>query len=175
VIGERGGTTASLDEARELQEAHRAHWSAAIRAEIMNVLELHPEVHADDLLTLGIPPDCKNIVGAQFNALVRSGRIVETGERRKSAAPESHGRKSNCYKLRQVQKSGLARSEVDLGAAGGSPRGGSSDHIEASQCLDAAAISGEVGGGTSSAPAALPTLFEVEPVKGRSHYEGEAA
>jgi hypothetical protein len=175
VIGERGGTTASLDEARDLQEAHKATWSQAIRLEILEVLETQPEVHADDLLTLGIPPDCKNIVGAQFNALVRSGRIVETGERRKSAAPESHGRKSNVYRLRQVQESGLARSAMELGAAGGSPRGGSSDHIEASQCLDAAAISGEVGGGTSSAPAALPTLFEVEEPPGHIDLDQRAA
>lgn len=147
MLGERGGTTASVEEARELQEEMKPFWSKAIRAAILNALEACGEFHADDLLTLGIPADCKNIVGAQINALVKSGRIEETGERRKSTAPESHGRKSNVYRLR---------------------RGGSSEKGNSSPCQSAAATSGEgvdTPGGDGSSPAvtALPTLFEVEP------------
>jgi hypothetical protein len=175
-LGERGGTVHSVDEARELQEAHKAMWSQAIRLEILDVLRVQPEVHADDLLTLGIPADCKNIVGAQFNALVRSGRITETGERRKSAAPESHGRKSNVYRLQpdQERDRGLSAPSV--------PRGGSSGKGTSSPRHPAAATSGEGrqgtqsgGGGHSPAVTALPTLFELEPVRGRGHHESEAA
>lgn len=104
MIGERGGTTPDLDTALSVQEQHKPKWSARIRGAIANALLATGTFHSDDLLSLSIPAEHKNIVGAQVNALVRRGVMVETGERRASHAPESHGRKSNCYRIASIEK-----------------------------------------------------------------------
>jgi hypothetical protein len=178
VIGERGGTARSLDEARELQEAHKTLWSQTIRQAILETLETHGVFHADDLLTLGIPADCKNIVGAQVNALVRQGRMAETGERRATSDPAGHGRRSAVYELRPTNQITAGES---LGGPETGSRGGRSGP-QASQCQEVASISGRAshpqGGGavTSASPAALPSLFGDEDfVRPRSHYDEEAA
>jgi hypothetical protein len=187
VIGERGGSTATLTEAEELMEAHKALWSQTIRLAILESLEIHGLYHADDLLTLGIPADCKNIVGAQTNALVRQGLMEETGERRSTSDPAGHGRRSAVYritdlgrnKLRPHQGSGESLGGPETGSRGGSRGAGSIPRSAPSGT--AAAISGREtlpqGGGdvsSSSATTALPTLFELD-ASPQSHYEEEAA
>ena len=174
MLGERGGSVVSLDEARELQEAHKELWSATIRGEIRELLAVHGMYHADDLIALGIPADCKNIVGAQTNALVRQGWMEETGERRSTSDPAGHGRRSAVYRITALGSTKLRPVTKPLGedgvesSAGGSvaSRGSSSGSRETSPCRAAAAISGRDhqaapagGDGPSSAVTALPTLF----------------
>lgn len=69
----------------------------------------------------------------------------------------------------------VAKGEYHADASRGTRSGSGT----ASPCRAVAGISGEVndqgGGGPSSHPAALPTLFEVEGPRPRSHYESEAA
>jgi hypothetical protein len=184
VIGERGGTTATFQEAQDLIDAQKAHWREAIRHDILETLEVAGEWHSDDLIPLGVPADCKNVIGAAVGALVNQGLIEETGERRKSAAPESHGRKSNVYrltprgreKLHRVNKSGPVEGKGENSAAriAGSRAGGREVHPPvASSGRDSL----PPGGGVDPSPsaAALPTLFEVDTPRPRSHYEEEAA
>jgi hypothetical protein len=198
LIGERGGSTATLTEAEELMEAHKALWSQTIRLAILESLEIHGLYHADDLLTLGIPADCKNIVGAQTNALVRQGLMEETGERRSTSDPAGHGRRSAVYritdlgikKLRPVNQvcpgEGVVETPAVLGGPETGSRGSSRGEGVVPQAVPnqrAAATSGREtlpqGGGdvsSSSATTALPTLFELDesPTPVRSHYEDAA-
>jgi hypothetical protein len=190
MIGERGGSTATFEEAKTLLEARKAHWSGAIRQAILESLEIHGRFHAADLLVLGIPADCKNCVGAQVMALVRQGLMAETGERISSNDPAGHGRRSAVY---QITPAGIAKlhranqgcrgEEVEVdshrGKFGGPETGsrtGGSNH--ASQRLRAAASSGKgaesLGSGGSVATTALPTLFELEANRSGNYYEGEA-
>jgi hypothetical protein len=53
-LGERGGTTATFQEGVDRIEASKAHWSAAIRAYVLETADIHGEVHADDLIALGV-------------------------------------------------------------------------------------------------------------------------
>lgn len=96
-LGERGGRTATLEAGIDLIEIHKGELAAAVRADILRHLESHVEWHRDDL-TVHLPADSKNVLGAVVNGLVRSGRIVETGERRRSAEPAAHGRRSSVYR-----------------------------------------------------------------------------
>jgi hypothetical protein len=191
LIGERGGSTATFEEGQDLIEAQKIHWREAIRTDILETLDVAGEWHADDLITLGVPADCKNVIGAAVGALVNRGLIEETGDRRKSTAPESHGRKSNVYRLTTKGRQKLRpTNQVTAGESLGGPekasRGGSSAG-EGTQprpnSIPAAAISGREtlpqGGGdvsSSSATTALPTLFELDesPTPVRSHYEDAA-
>ena len=151
-VGERGGTVHSVDEARELQEERKPHWSALIRQSILDTLEATGAWHADDLIALDIPADCKNIVGAQTNALLRQGIMAETGVRRSTSDPAGHGRRSAVYRITELGRQKLKPE----------PRAGVSDSHPS------------VADPSSEAPA-LFELAEPEPVKGQSHYESEAA
>lgn len=200
MIGECGGSTATLTEAEELMEAHKALWSQTIRLAILESLEIHGLYHADDLLTLGIPADCKNIVGAQTNALVRQGLMEETGERRSTSDPAGHGRRSAVYRITDLGIKKLRPTDINLsgeGAGGTRVLGGPETASRGSSSVEgtnrspssvnpgrAAATSGREtltqGGGdvsSSSVTTALPTLFEMDegPTPVRSHYEEEAA
>jgi len=97
-LGERGGFTATAEQGFALVEQHKPVLSNAIRFDILDWLENHSSWHRNDL-RVDVPPESKNAVGAVVNGLIRSGRIVETGERRKSSDPASHARKSNVYRL----------------------------------------------------------------------------
>lgn len=57
-LGERGGTTSSLKEASDLIETHKDDLAAAVRADILDHLESHPEWHRDDL-RVQLPADSK--------------------------------------------------------------------------------------------------------------------
>lgn len=192
MVGERGGGFASFKDAAELMETHKELWSATIRQGILEVLEAHDTFHAADLLPLRIPADCKNIVGAQTNALVRRGFMAETGERRATSNPAGHGRRSAVYritdlgitKLRRECKSpageGIGVSHKVLGPLETVARGRSSEPANASQRQAVAPTSGEGakapqgGGTTSSVATARPTLFDLEVPVG-SHYGQDAA
>lgn len=99
MIGERGGTTVSLEQAEALHLEHRREWSARIRWRIAEVLVDTGRFHADDLVDLDIPADHKNIVGASVGAAVRKGHMVETGVRRRTSDPAGHGRRSAVYEV----------------------------------------------------------------------------
>lgn len=195
MIGERGGSTATLEEAEELLEARKANWSATIRLSILESLEIHGRFHASDLLTLGIPADCKNCVGAQVMAVVRQGLMEETGQRISSPDPAGHGRRSAVYRITEAGSNKLrhadqgcrgegARGEPDagLGASETVPRVSSRGQGVVPQTAPdqrAAANSGKgcgvPGSGGSRAVTATPTLFELEADRPNNHYEGEAA
>ena len=188
MLGERGGNTASLDEAQELQEAHKALWSQTIREAILESLDIEGQFHADDLLTLGIPADCKNIVGAQVNALVRQRVMAETGERRSTSDPAGHGRRSAVYRITDLGRTKLRPHQIKGESLGGpetGSRGGGSAgeaNVPLPKPIPAAATSGtgadtRGGDGPSPAVTALPTLFAaddfefIKPVGG--HYGSE--
>jgi hypothetical protein len=198
LIGERGGSTATFEEGQDLIEAQKIHWREAIRTDILETLDVAGEWHADDLITLGVPADCKNVIGAAVGALVNRGLIEETGERRKSTAPESHGRKSNVYRLTAKGRQKLRRvhqachgeevggvdnpqesSALSTAESRGSSRGSGVVPRPAPNPA-AAATSGKgadtLGGDGSPAVTALPTLFELDesPTPVRSHYEDAA-
>lgn len=101
MLGERGGGFETFEAAAALLQTFKGDWSAAVRADILQHLESHPEWHRDDL-RVQLPADSKNVLGAVVNGLVRSGRIVETGERRASSEPAAHGRRSSVYRLSTV-------------------------------------------------------------------------
>lgn len=113
-VGDRGGHIRSVQEARSLQEVHKAEWSAAIRLSITNTLIARGEWHADDLVALGVPAEHLNCIGAQVSALVNRGHMVETG-RRRAAAAASNGRKSGIFTITEK-----GRREL-VGPAAGAP------------------------------------------------------
>src|ERR1044072_4425101 len=100
--------TQPLEEIRPAQEAAKAEWSTAIYAEIVRILQARGSSHADDLDPMGIPDDCRNIVGAQVGALVGKGWAQEVG-RRASSNPRRHKRKSGVFELTRKGREGLAR------------------------------------------------------------------
>jgi hypothetical protein len=149
-VGERGGSTASLEQGQALIEEHKASLSLAVRNDILIHLEQNGEWHRDNL-TIEVPASSKNVVGAVVSGLISSGLIQETGERRRSSDPASHGRKSNVYRLRS--------------------RSGGSDHSQAS----APAISGSEpdravgstgtkGSSEGEEPSETARLFELESI-----------
>lgn len=99
-VGERGGRTATAEQGFEAIETFKHTIADQVRADILGWLDGHATWHRDNLRVPLAPAD-KNAVGAVVGGLVSSGVIVETGERRKSADPASHGRKSNVFKLQR--------------------------------------------------------------------------
>lgn len=97
-IGERGGTTGTADEGFDVIETFKHTIADQVRQDILGWLGSHSTWHRDDL-RIPLAASDKNVLGAVVNGLIRSGKIVETGERRKSSDPAAHGRKSNCYRL----------------------------------------------------------------------------
>ncbi len=169
MIGERGGSTATLDEGIARIEQHKPILSNAIRFDILDWLETHPEWHRNHL-RVAVPADSKNAVGAVVNALIRSGKIEETGERRKSSDPASHGRKSNVYRL--LFRTGTGSSRVDhLGTSAASSCGPGRTEGDATEGFGGQSSAGA----TSSAPVDPPRLFEVGELSRPDHYEAEAA
>lgn len=131
--GVRGGITRSLEEGQVLIEAFKPQEASAIRSLILDVAREHGEVHADQIPCPG------NVVGAQFNALARSGRLEKLNrhgqlEHRASAKPDSHGRRSYVWRLSPATQIGAgsgaprpdgerrgAKADADLGGSMASP------------------------------------------------------
>ena len=86
------------------------------------------------------------MLGAVVGGLVRSGCIEETGERRRSGDPASHGRKSNVFRL-------------CVGGSGG---------VNCASSLT-------VGTAASREPGPAGCLFELPDVEKPNQYEREAA
>lgn len=95
MLGERGGTTASLNDARRFIEAHKGDRVAQLRSDILDWLDTHAEWHVNDLRV----PDPDRIIGSVVAGLIAQRRIEKTGERRKATAKASHGRDSNVFRL----------------------------------------------------------------------------
>lgn len=159
-LGERGGSTRSLDEGIELIEQHRASLAQSLRADIVAYLSEHGEWHRDNL-RVTVPADSKNAVGAVVNGLIRSGVIVETGERRKSADPASHARKSNVYRLRRSAKSG-GPGNTDLGDSS-VPSGGAVEEFGGGKVKPESSVAARSEGSGGIADLPEPArLFEVD-------------
>lgn len=167
-LGERGGTTSSLKEASDLIETHKDDLAAAVRADILDHLESRPEWHRDDL-RVQLPAASKNVLGAVVNGLVRSGRIVETGERRASSEPAAHGRRSSVYRLSTSSGGhippGRKRDTVSTDAVSVSPN---TSPAAKEQVRTPAELTGgrDAGGGRESNergsnPPATGTLFDL--------------
>jgi hypothetical protein len=114
MIGERGGTTATLEEGEALIHEHKASLALAIRNDILIHLDQYESWHRDNL-TIEIPAESKNALGAVVSGLISSGLIEETGERRKSSDPAAHGRKSNVYRRRAGSDGRAITSKVHVG------------------------------------------------------------
>lgn len=166
--GERGGTTTSLPEAQQLIEQHKAQLTAAVRADILDHLHHHGVWHADDLrvdLT-----GHRNILGAVVIGLINRGIIRETGERRRSTAPASHGRKSNCYRLTQGGGDGRTQSKqrTSVGQPAvisppGESGGSQLDEMAAAPSLPVEMTGGRNGAEHGGETVPAPTLFEMKP------------
>lgn len=144
MIGERGGSSATLEQGVELIEIHKAELRAAVRADILDHLATHSEWHANDL-RVDVTGHA-NVVGATVNGLSKSGLIEKTGEWRPATAPASHGRESRVWRLR---RGGDGRTHPQSRASVGQP----------------AVISptGEPGGSRLDETAVAPTLFQLDP------------
>ena len=97
MLGERGGTTGSLQEAEALQEQHKSAVKNRVRQRIEDVLCETGHFHSEDLISLDLDPDDKNIIGSQIGAFSRAGWMVETGVRRASSSVSR--RKSSVYRI----------------------------------------------------------------------------
>lgn len=102
--GVRGGRTASLAEALTLFETFKGEESRRVRNVIMYLALKHGTFHSELLAEL--PVSEPNIIGAQVNALLRGGMLVEV-DRRKGSNTASNGRKSGVY---AVTPAGLAKA-----------------------------------------------------------------
>jgi len=92
-------SSTTYEQGQHLAEQHKAQLLDAVKAGILTVAEEKGEVHANDLGFVSLPDEHKNLRGIAFRVLLQSGRIEPTGERRKATAPESHGRRSDVYRL----------------------------------------------------------------------------
>lgn len=112
-VGERGGSVHSLEEAEILHEQYKKEWVEKIRWRIVARLVDHGTFHAKHLVELGIPPDCKKVVGSCVGAAKTKGLMEETLEREASTDPTGHRRKSAWYRItdhgRDVLPGRLAR------------------------------------------------------------------
>ena len=169
MVGERGGVTATAEEGFALVEQHKPVLSNAIRYDILDWLESHSTWHRNDL-RVDVPPESKNAVGAVVNGLIRSGKIVETGERRKSSDPASHGRKSNCYRLTGGGSSQVGTEASVVSSPDHVPAaGGIADPPEVSEVSTVTRVPseneaqtlGEVGDRAGSASVEPARLFDV--------------
>jgi hypothetical protein len=108
-LGSRGGTTASLDEARERQERWKAEWSTRIKQSIITTLQRKGTWHADDLYAdlPELPADALNCIGAQVGNLVRRGAMREIA-RRRGTNPASHSRRSSVYEITETGRREIA-------------------------------------------------------------------
>lgn len=109
MIGERGGSTATLEAGAALINEHKASLAQSIREDILSWLDIYPTWHRDNL-RVKVPADSKNAVGAVVNGLIRGGAIEETGERRPSSDPASHRRKSSVYQLKDPRVASFPRA-----------------------------------------------------------------
>lgn len=95
-LGDRGGTTATFDEAEDRLEEYSAEQLATVKGRVIQMAARYGDgVHADyvrDGITNG------QVIGTAFGQLVREGLIVEVA-RRRSKVKSTHGRKSGVYQL----------------------------------------------------------------------------
>lgn len=153
MVGERGGTTATLEAGIALVEEHKASLAQSIREDILAWLSQYPSWHRDNL-RIEIPADSKNALGAVVNGLIRSGVIEETGERRASSDPASHRRKSSVYRLTEPRTASFPRAV----------QAGTDEPGETQE-------TGQVGGAHNSLASPTYRLFEID----ENHYGQEAA
>jgi hypothetical protein len=106
--------TRTVADARALQEDAKAHWSMVVDEAIVRHFRRDPsgKFHADDLETLGIPDDHRNVIGSQIAKWVNRKRMVECG-RRASTVPSRNGAKSNEYRLTERGARVVAGSSAD--------------------------------------------------------------
>lgn len=185
LLAEREEVLSTFDEGQELAEQHKARLLEAVKAAIVTVACERGEVHANDLGFVQLPDEHKNLRGIAFRVLIQSGRIVPTGERRKATAPESHGRRSDVYRLAGVAAATPTDSSQQVVSHGGSDSGQDGPEV--------------VSAGGPSLPPAEPlhpveeaspiqttkpvegmgvpeTLFQLDEVRpSTAHYQDEAA
>lgn len=92
-------STHPLDDVRSEQDQAKSRWSAIVREGVIQALIADRDgFHADDLESLGIPDEHRNVIGSQIAKLVKEGCIQECG-RRKSRHSSRNGAKSNVYRM----------------------------------------------------------------------------
>lgn len=148
-IGERGGTTGTADEGFDVIETFKHTIADQVRLDILGWLGSHSTWHRDDL-RVSLSPADKNVLGAVVGGLVRSGCIEETGERRRSGDPASHGRKSNVFRL-------------CVGGSGGV------------NCASSLTVGTAASRESKPGPGVAGRLFELPEVEKPNQYEREAA
>jgi hypothetical protein len=147
----------TVAEARALQEDAKAHWSMVVDEAIVRHFRRDPggTFHADDLESLGIPDDHRNVIGSQIAKWVNRKRMVECG-RRASTVPSRNGAKSNEYRLTKTGVDLVIAGPDSENAEGITPAGtGALDRPEGSKALlppsHGAASTIAVGSGESAA------------------------
>lgn len=112
----------TLTDAERLHLEYKREWAAKIRWRITERLVDHGRFHAEDLLSLEIPEDCRrSVVGTCISAAVTQCLMEETGERYSTGAAQGHGRRSALYRItdrgRDVLPARLAARRERLAAA----------------------------------------------------------
>lgn len=101
--GSRGGSVASLPQARKLFQKWKREEMGWLKARILYIAEQKGEFHGDDLEDVRLSE--RNLIGAVVNALARGHLIVSTGEHRRGSSEASHGRRSYVYVLTPLGRS----------------------------------------------------------------------
>lgn len=148
-VGERGGRFATVEQGFGAIETFKHTIADQVRQDILGWLGSHSTWHRDDL-RVSLSPADKNVLGAVVGGLVRSGCIEETGERRRSGDPASHGRKSNVFRL-------------CVGGSGGV------------NCASSPTVGTAASRESKPGPGATGRLFELPDVEKPNQYEREAA
>lgn len=113
-LGIRGGTTVTLQEAKELFRKWRAAEFGWVNAKIILTAKQYGEFHSDHMEDIEVRN--RNVIGAAVSSLQQQGIIISTGEHRRSQVPAAHGRRSYVYRLtpRGERLAALANSDSYL-------------------------------------------------------------
>ena len=167
MVGERGGSFVTFDQAADAIEAAKPEWSTLIRLTIESALIESGFFHADDLVALEIPEAHKACVGAQVSGMISRRYMEETGVRRSTSDPAGHARKSAVYRITELGREKLAGVRVSDAGRTGADSGHISPDRSAESSRPAAAEQNPAGNATL-APAGQ--LFETPEAKREPGY-----
>jgi hypothetical protein len=165
-----------LAEVRAEQEqiAAKARWTLIVREHIARTLLETGFVHSDDLDSLGIPDEHRNIAGSQMGGFVQRGLMVEVG-RRASIKPSRKKAKSAIYRITDKGRRELTigvSTEDSQECTNGSTSGGTKGKGVAAHVSPSPVLSAHSGGQTAGLGTDTPQPVRVESGEQTAHREG---
>lgn len=153
-----------LAEVRAEQEqiAAKARWALIVREHIARTLLETGFVHSDDLDSLGIPDEHRNIAGSQMGGFVQRGLMVEVG-RRASIKPSRKKAKSAIYRITDK-----GRRELTIGVSASESHGDSSQI----RCAHSGGQTAGVGPDDRRHKPGIRQPVRVDPGEQTAHREG---